>query len=104
MIEITRDPIDVELLNREAGHPACGAVLTFSGTVRDHHLGRKVVRLAYEAYEEMAKKEMEKVALAARAKWTDLKKVQIVHRFGEMAVGDSSILPHRRHAASARGL
>ena len=57
--------------------------------------------LAYEAYEEMAAKEMEKIVGTAFSKWTDLRKVQIVHRFGEMPVGDSSIYitvatPHRR--------
>ncbi len=100
MIEIIREPIDIDQLNERASHPACGAVLTFSGTVRNHHLGRKVVKLAYEAYESMAQSEMEKVAAAAFEQWPDVKKIQVVHRFGEMAVGESSIYltvssPHR---------
>jgi len=100
MIEIMRDPIDVNAMNARAEHPECGAVLTFSGTVRNHHLGRKVVKLAYEAYDGMAKSEMEKVVAAALEQWPDVRKVQVVHRFGEMPVGASSIYitvssPHR---------
>ena len=106
VIEVTREPIDLDALNRSAGHPACGAVLTFSGTVRDHHLGRKVVKLAYEAYEPMAQKEMEKVVSQAFSRWPDVKKVQAVHRFGEMPVGESSIYitvasPHRPEGFAA---
>ncbi|MDJ0838668.1 MAG: molybdenum cofactor biosynthesis protein MoaE [Acidobacteriota bacterium] len=100
MIAITREPIDTEQMNRDAGHEECGAVLTFSGTVRNHHMGRQVVKLAYEAYDGMAESEMRKVVERAREQWPDVKKVQVVHRFGEMPVGTSSIYitvatPHR---------
>ena len=100
MIAITREPIDTEQMNRNAGHEECGAVLTFSGTVRNHHMGRKVIKLAYEAYDGMAESEMRKVVERAREQWPDVKKVQVVHRFGEMPVGTSSIYitvatPHR---------
>lgn len=100
MIAVTREPIDIPAMNAAAGHEACGAVLTFSGTVRNHHLGRKVERLAYEAYEGMADKELARVVEEARRRWPDLKKAQVVHRFGEMDVGESSIYitvatPHR---------
>ena len=91
MIAITREAIDIEAMNRDAGHDACGAVLTFSGTVRNHHMGRQVRKLAYEAYDGMAQSEMAKVVDEARAKWPNVEKVQVVHRFGEMPVGSSSI-------------
>lgn len=100
MIGVTRDPIDCEAMLAKAGHDACGAVLSFSGTVRNHHMGRQVMRLAYEAYEGMADKEMAKVVDEARERWPAIKHVQVVHRFGEMEVGASSIFitvatPHR---------
>ncbi len=106
MIEITRDPIDIHAMNEAAEHPECGAVLTFSGTVRNHHLGRKVTKLAYEAYDGMAKSEMAKVVESAREQWPDVRKVQVVHRFGEMPVGSSSIYitvssPHRPEGFAA---
>ena len=100
MIAVTREAIDMERLLQTAGHPQCGAVLSFSGTVRNHHLGRPVIKLAYEAYESMARAEMERVVAEAMKTWPTLKKVQAVHRFGEMPVGASSIFitvasPHR---------
>lgn len=106
MIAITRETIDAADLARRAAHPECGAVLTFSGTVRDHHLGRKVVKLAYEAYEDMAVAEMKKVVAAARAEWPDVRRIQVVHRFGQMPVGASSIFitvsaPHRPEGFAA---
>src|SRR5690606_19234910 len=42
--------------------PAAGACVLFEGVVRDHHEGRAVERLEYEAYEEMALRQMEAVA------------------------------------------
>ena len=100
MIAVTRSAIDTAALDKSAGHPECGAQLSFSGTVRNHHLGRPVVKLAYEAYESMAGEEMEAIAAACREQWPEVRKIQVVHRFGEMDVGQSSIYitvaaPHR---------
>ncbi len=52
-----------------------------SGTTRDNFDGKKVVRLEYEAYEDMAKKEMNKVCTQIREKW-DVKHIAIYHRIG----------------------
>lgn len=106
MIDLTRKPIDEQALLEAAQHPTCGAVMSFSGTVRNHHLGRPVVKLAYEAYVPMALAEMERVVAAAQQAWPDIRCVQVVHRFGEMAVGESSIFltvaaPHRVEAFEA---
>ena len=106
MIEVTREAIDIAALNASSGHEACGAVLTFSGTVRNNHLGHQVEKLAYEAYDGMAQKEMEKVVAACLEQWPDIKKIQAVHRFGEMPVGESSIYitvasPHRPNGFAA---
>lgn len=80
--------------------------MSFSGTVRNHHMGRPVVKLAYEAYIPMAMAEMERVVEDARTRWPDIRGVQVIHRFGEMAVGASSIFltvaaPHRAEAFAA---
>ncbi len=106
MIAVTREPIDIARLNQNAGHPECGATLTFSGTVRNHHLSRKVVKLAYEAYGPMAEAELGKAAESCVERWPDVRKIQIVHRFGEMEVGDSSVYitvatPHRPEGFAA---
>jgi len=106
LIDLTRQPIDVEALMRAAEHPECGAVLVFSGTVRNHHQGREVVKLAYQAYQPMARKEFEAIAAETQARWPELRCIQVVHRFGEMAVGQSSIVitvsaPHRAEGFAA---
>jgi molybdopterin synthase catalytic subunit len=103
---ITRDPIDVACMAAEAGDPACGAVLTFSGAVRNHHLSRPVEALAYEAYEPMALAEFERVIHAARERWPDVRQIRVRHRLGRMDVGDSSIFisvaaPHRPEGFAA---
>lgn len=91
MIQLTRLPIDCEALNATAGHAKCGAVLTFSGTVRNHHMGRAVHKLAYEAYETMAQKQIAAIVAEAKVQFVQLEKAQVVHRLGEMGVGESSI-------------
>jgi molybdopterin synthase catalytic subunit len=101
MILVTRDLIDIEALNKAALDPACGAVLSFSGTVRNQHNGQPVKELAYEAYESMAQAELQRVVDECFKQWPSLKKVQVVHRFGKMKITDSSVYitvssPHRK--------
>lgn len=106
MINMTRKTIDEQALLERAQHATCGAVMSFSGTVRNHHFGRPVVKLAYEAYVPMALAEIERVVEMAQEEWPQIRCVQVVHRFGEMAVGESSIFitvaaPHRVEAFAA---
>jgi len=62
----------------------------FVGVVRDHNEGRRVLRLEYEAYEEMALPLMEKIAAEARSRWR-VSEVRIVHRLGRLEVGDAGV-------------
>jgi molybdopterin synthase catalytic subunit len=82
-----------------------GAVVTFLGTTRLFAEGRRVVRLEYEAYEEMALKEMEKVRLEVASQW-DLEDIAIAHRIGVVDIGEISLViavasPHRKEAFRA---
>jgi molybdopterin synthase catalytic subunit len=87
-----------------AGGPGCGAVVTFSGTVRDHSEGRPgVVSLEYEAFEDAAERRLAEVAAAARRQWPSVERVALLHRVGLLEVGESSVLvvvssPHRDEA------
>ena len=67
MAELVRAPIDVARLIAEASRPDCGAVSLFIGNSRDHHQGRKVSRLEYEAYEPMALAALDRLEREARA-------------------------------------
>jgi molybdopterin synthase catalytic subunit len=88
--ELTRAPIAVERLLAEAARPDCGAIALFLGTTRDHHAGRRVVRLAYEAYEPMALAALERLEAEAVSR-DGAARCHIVHRLGEVPIGEASV-------------
>ena len=88
---LTREPIDGARLTAEAKQGEDGAVVVFDGIVRNNTRGRKTLYLDYEAYEEMALKQMEELAVEARAKF-GVREVKIVHRLGRLMVGETSVL------------
>ena len=103
-LEITPDPIDPSSVSRLAT-PMDGAVVTFLGVVRGATEGKAVAGLDYEAYEEMAVKEMKRIAEEAVDKWA-VSRIAIIHRTGSLDVGDVSVAiavsaPHRGEAFDA---
>ena len=104
--EITREPIDKIALEQRLLTGAAGAVVTFDGVVREQTKGRRVLSLQYEAYEQMAVKEMQKVGAEIRQRWPEVLQIGIIHRFGELKITESSIVivitsPHRKLAFEA---
>jgi molybdopterin synthase catalytic subunit len=89
--QLTREPIDGARLAAEAKQGEDGAVVVFDGVVRNNTRGRKTIYLDYEAYEEMALKQMEELAVEAKAKFA-VREVRIVHRLGRLMVGETSVL------------
>ena len=85
----------------------CGGLVLFSGTVRDHADDRPgVSRLVYEAYAEQVEPRLEAIATEARRLWPDLGRLVLLHRIGELLVGESSVVvvasaPHRPEAFEA---
>ncbi|CAB49091.1 molybdenum cofactor biosynthesis protein MoaE [Pyrococcus abyssi] len=82
-----------------------GGIVIFLGKVRDENLGRKVEKLIYEAYDEMAIKEMERIRNEALDRFPIVDAL-IWHRIGELEVGENTILvvvsaKHRREAFEA---
>lgn len=105
MADLVRGPIDVASLLAAAARPECGATALFLGTTRDHHEGRRVVRLAYEAYEAMARTVLEAIERRACAAH-DVASCTIVHRLGDVPVREASVAvvvtaPHRAPAFDA---
>lgn len=90
MAELTRDPIAIERLLAAAARPECGAVTLFLGTTRDHHEGRRVVRLEYEAYERMARAALEAIERDACARFA-IAACAIVHRLGVVPPAEASV-------------
>ena len=104
---LTDAPLPIGGMYEWCVRPDCGAVVLFSGTVRDHAEGRHdVQRLEYEAYEEMVVPKLEEIAAEARARWPMIGRVVLVHRVGTLGLGESSVVvavssPHRAEAFAA---
>ena len=91
MAEITREPIAVERLLAATARADCGAVALFLGTTRDHHQGRKVETLWYEAYEPMALAALEAIEREAATRF-EIATCKIVHRLGEVPIIEASVM------------
>jgi molybdopterin synthase catalytic subunit len=102
MYQIVSQPIDVAGVTAAVADPGTGATVTFIGTTRDHNEDRRVIRLEYEAYPEMALAEMRKIGEEAKQRWP-IKQVAIVHRIGVVPLGEASVViavsAGHRHAA-----
>ncbi|MBV9720220.1 MAG: molybdenum cofactor biosynthesis protein MoaE [Candidatus Eremiobacteraeota bacterium] len=105
MFRIVGEPIDPRALEAVIGG-SDGGVTTFLGVVRgDGEGGRAVRALWYEAFEGMALREFEAIGAEARHRFGDVR-LAIVHRIGEIRVGDVSVAvlaaaPHRAAAFDA---
>ena len=62
----------------------------FVGTTRDSFGGKSVIKLEYEAYEEMAIKELETICENIRGLWA-VNKIAIIHRLGEVPIGEIGV-------------
>ena len=89
--ELASGPIDDRALTAAVIRPDCGAVVTFLGTTRDHHEGRAVTRLEYEAYEPMALAALAHIERAARERF-GVAACTIVHRLGVVPPGEASVV------------
>lgn len=85
----------------------CGAVVLFSGTVRDHADGRPgVTELTYEAYDEAVSERLAAIATEIRRRWPETGRIVALHRVGRLELGASSVVvavsaPHRPEAFEA---
>jgi MoaE-MoaD fusion protein len=88
---IVREKIDTQAVLDKLKQPADGAAVVFEGVVRDHTRGRRTLYLNYEAYEEMALKQMNALGEQARQQFP-IRDVAMVHRLGRLEIGESSVL------------
>jgi len=87
----TRDPIDTATVLVRIKQGDDGAVVVFEGIVRNQTRGRRTLYLDYEAYEQMAEREMETLAEQSLKKF-EVRDVAIVHRLGRLQIGETSVL------------
>ena len=90
MITIVRDPIDHDAVLRAVSSHQAGAVLLFLGTTRQFTGEKETTALDYDCYEEMALKQMTRLAEQAKEKW-QLQGVAMMHRVGHPELGEASV-------------
>jgi molybdopterin synthase catalytic subunit len=103
LVRLVREPIDLASLSGTT--PGDGALCLFVGVVRNENGGRPVLRLEYEAYEEMALPLMRQIAGETHARFP-VTLVRLVHRLGALEIGEASVAvavasPHRAEAFAA---
>ena len=87
---ITSEPIDAGRLARLVRTDSDGAVLVFTGVVRNHDDGRSVGGLLYETYEAMAREALERICVEV-LEANEVTDIAVEHRVGDLAVGDISV-------------
>lgn len=106
-VELTPEDLPVAAVYEWALHPGAGAVVLFSGTVRDHAEHRTgVTELVYEAYESQASPRLAGIAAEMRRRWPSLCKTALLHRVGTLGLTEASVIvavsaPHREAAFEA---
>lgn len=106
MVKIGFEKIEPLGFQEKLKDPSCGGWVTFEGRVRNHHGGKEVMRLEYEAYFPMAKKVMEEIEKEARKRFPQVRKTVVVHRVGEIPIGEIALwaavgATHREEAFGA---
>jgi molybdopterin synthase catalytic subunit len=104
-VYISADPIDIADLLKTARHPGAGAVILFSGDVRDTNRGREVAFLEYEAHHALASKMIGEILNEAIDKWI-LQSAIARHRVGKVGIGETAVVvitaaAHRSEAYAA---
>lgn len=105
LFRLQEEPLRVEEALAAVAGPDRGAIATFHGTARDHHAGRRVTALEYQAYPEMAVEVMRAIGREVEERY-GTPHVAILHRTGTLRIGETSVLiavaaPHRREALEA---
>jgi molybdopterin synthase catalytic subunit len=105
LVGLTPAPLEVAMVHAHLAHDEAGGEVVFTGAVRNHHAGRHVTALEFEAYAEMAEAELTRIGEALLARW-DVRRVALLHRLGRVEVGGLCVVvgvsaPHRAEAFEA---
>jgi molybdopterin synthase catalytic subunit len=100
--EVTEQPISLTEHEALVAHQAAGAVVGFSGVIRDHDGGRGVIRLEYSAHPSAQSTLADVAAEVAQARH-DVRAIAVSHRVGALNIGDAALVvavaaDHRRAA------
>ena len=106
-VRVSDEPLSTDALTSWVTRPNCGAVVTFSGIVRESSTtGHDIVALEYDTSEVLARPRIAEVIRAARSRWPAIEAVAIHHRVGRAELGEVTVAvavssPHRADAFAA---
>jgi molybdopterin synthase catalytic subunit len=105
LVRLSSEPLSVEDALAFIADPGAGGTCVFVGTVRDRSDAGDVTGLHYEAWDDLATERLSEIAAEMLDRWP-LRRVAILHRTGDLAVGDASVVvacsaPHRAEAFEA---
>jgi molybdopterin synthase catalytic subunit len=105
LVDLRSHPVSIDEAVAHVSHAGAGAVAVFVGVVRNTSEGRAVERLHYEAYDSMARAELERIGREVEAKAEGVR-VAALHRTGSLVVGEVAVVcaasaPHRAEAFDA---
>ena len=89
----------------EKNNATDGAVVTFTGRVRNQNEGKSVTSLTLEHYPVMTEKSLLAIIHQAKERW-DIGRVKVIHRIGELFIGEQIVFvgvtsQHRKDAFDA---
>lgn len=87
----TPDVLDPRAIEAMVAADDAGALVTFTGTVRNHARGMQVLSLEYEAYPAAAEKMLAQVGAEVQERWPGVR-IAIAHRYGHLYPGDASVV------------
>lgn len=104
-IAVSEAPLSIDDALALVRDDAFGGVVVFLGTVRSRSRGKRILRLEYEAYAEMAESKMREISERLMRDHAPLR-IAMHHRIGDLAVGDVAVIvaaaaPHRDAAFAA---
>ncbi|MES2996188.1 MAG: molybdenum cofactor biosynthesis protein MoaE [Verrucomicrobiota bacterium] len=91
MFAIVDQPIDSQSVIAQVEDSTCGAIVVFEGRVRNHHEGRVVLRLEYEAYRVLAATEGNRIIAETMAQFP-IHAAACVHRTGSLEIGEIAVI------------
>ncbi|KAL3997561.1 MoaE family protein [Acanthocheilonema viteae] len=106
LLLIQADELQLSYVLKFVNKPKSGGISVFLGTTRDSFGDKQVIRLEFEAYDEMVYKELDKLCNELRKSYPEVDRIALIHKVGKVFVGETSVImavsaPHRRDAFRA---
>jgi molybdopterin synthase catalytic subunit len=105
LVRLSTEPLSVQDALSFIADPGAGGSCLFIGTVRDRSDAGDVTGLHYESWDDLATERLGEIAAEMLDRWP-LRRVAILHRTGDLAVGEASVVvacsaSHRAEAFEA---